>query len=197
MKTMRATKRDETCKWFGRMGLAIGVLAVAGCSAPEPGQDAAENDSSAAAATARAPEDAEATALIGHKLSVKTKLDMKMYGQAALGMASLDVMTKGDRRDSMECIATALGEKSGAARWVDPGDYVVADILAIPNHVGVDVRLFEKDGTTPSDWSVQCFTQVRKPLAREVMSTIQKYITVDPAVLTDGSATMKPAVDRP
>jgi hypothetical protein len=153
------------------MGL-IGTFALLGCAGSEPTQDAADEPAGAAES---APQEVEATALAGHKLSVTEKLDFDPSGRATLGVLMLDFRTKNDRLIHMECDAVALG-----ARSVHPSDYVVAGIQGLEDREGVSVLLYEHDGKTPSDWSIACYTQLRKPFAREIMTAVQKSIAIDP-----------------
>jgi len=143
----------------------VGPFALLGCAGSEPTQDAAGE-----AAREREPEDEEASALVGHRLSVTQTLDFTADGRATLG-----VLTN-DRLIRMECDAVALG----AARSVDPGDYVVAGIGGLEAREGVNVLLFDRDGKTASDWSIACYTQARKPLAREIRTAVEKSVAIDP-----------------
>jgi hypothetical protein len=154
-----------------RIGMLMGTFALLGCAGSEPTQDAADEPASAT----EGPEDVEATALVGHKLSVTEKLDFDPSGRATLGVVTLDFRAKDDRLILMECDAVALG-----ARSVRPSDYVVAGIEGLEDREGVNVVLYEHDGKTASDWSIACYTQLRKPFAREIMTAVQKSIAIAP-----------------
>jgi hypothetical protein len=151
----------------------MGGFALLGCAGSEPTQDAAGTPTDE---TERAPEGAEASALVGHKVWVSETFDFETSGRATLGVLTLDFRAKNDRLIRMECDAVALG--SGASQAVDAGSYVVAGVEGLQDREGVNVVLYEHDGKTASDWSIACYTQLRKPLAREIMTAVQKSVAI-------------------
>lgn len=156
------------------------MFALTGCAGSEPAAD-----ESSAAATARAPEDVEASALEGHALTIDERIDIKaLSGGARLGETRFWFFHNGSRVDDFAYCDVVLEAVAGAATWIDPASYPIARVETWDN-MGVDLFLKEADGS-PSDFRIRCYAMTRPPLAREMQNAMKSKVTLDQTVLNGG-----------